>query len=163
MTDILIPLGGMSIGASIPGPAGALALVVPSLQVQLAGYASFTPVVNPPDFTADAAVGVNISADIALSAGMGLTPPSVSAQVNIMLSVIAALQAQINAILGVTNLFTTAGMFGYAYDGQWSGFAPSLPGSLPGGNPGDHCNAILLVTSVGACWSAMSTVFKVSP
>jgi hypothetical protein len=162
VTDVLTPLGALSIGASIPGPAAAMLSVTPTLQAQFDAIASFSPTVNPPTFDADAAVAADIGASIATSLGLHLTPPSVAVQVQVALDANAAIALQISGILAITNLFATAGMFGYSYDGQWSGLASSLPAALPGGNPGDHCNAILLVTTDGVTWTAMSTVFRVS-
>jgi hypothetical protein len=164
VTDVLTPLGGASIGAMIPAPVIAINLALPDLQARLDALLAFSP--TPIDFHANIALAGQIAASIQAALDIGITPPSISVQIAIVADLIAALEVQLNAILAITGLFASAGIYAYAYDGRVDGLGPALTselsGGLPGGAPGDHCNALVMVTSVGATWTAMSTVFKVS-
>jgi hypothetical protein len=60
-----------------------------------------------------------------------------------------------------------AGIHAYHYSGQvddlGSEMATELAGGVPGGAPTDASNALILVTTVGATWTAMGQIFQVTP
>jgi hypothetical protein len=164
MTDVLTPLGSVSIADMIPAPVIAINLALPDLQARLDAMLAFTPPAI--DFAANLSLLAEIKASIEGAIALGITPPSIAAQLAIMAGLIRDLTLQLNAILAITGLFANAGIYAYAYDGAVNGLGPALTAELgaglPGGLPSDHCNALVMVTSVAATWTGMSVVFKVT-
>jgi hypothetical protein len=175
----LVPIGELSLSAALPGGAAACAagqtginLALPDIQARLAALASFTP--SPGNLPALIALAESIIAAIEAAIAAGIIPPSLSAQIAIIAALVADLEAavlavnmQLSIVVNLLGLLASAGIFAYAYDGRTDGLGPALTtelaGGLPGGSGGDHCNAIVLATSVGATWTAMSTWMKVTP
>jgi hypothetical protein len=162
---MLVPLGGttgITIGAAIPGPASALTIASAQFTAQSAAYASFQPVVNPPTFSVDVALAADISASVGAAMSAGLTPPSISVQADIMLAAVAAIKLQLDAMLAITDLFVSAGLFLYSYTGPVNLFADQLSGALESLGSTEFCTGLVMVTKVAATASAMGTVFKMS-
>lgn len=165
MTDVLTPLGSLSIGACIPGAVAAINLALPDLQAQVTALLAFAPAAI--NFQADLVLATQITASISAGIAAGISPPSFAAQIAIVASILGVLQARLSAILAITGLFAQAGVFAYAYDGRADGLGPTLAAELAGGFPGgtgaaEHTNALVLATTTGATWTAMQTVFKTS-
>jgi hypothetical protein len=158
-------IGSLSIGASIPGSVATLELALPDIQARLAALASFAP--TAVSYSAQIAVAQSIVTGISASIAAGITPPSISAQFAAVALLIADLTAQISAIGEFSDLMAVTGIHAYAYAGAanllGAGFTTELSGGLPGGAPGDHVDALVLATSIGSTWTAMSNVFKVTP
>jgi hypothetical protein len=97
----------------------------------------------------------------------GITPPSIDIQIALILAQIAELSASLAIIVEFGGFMAAAGVHLYAYNGTVSNMAVDLDGQLfdgvPGGTGGGQsCNALVLLTTIGATWTAMSGVFQVS-
>ena len=163
MTDTLTPLGEVTFGAALPGPAAALAISLPKLQAELDALLAFTP--TPPSISADIALAAGILAN--LQANVSITPPDLTAQLAIVADIIARLTPQISLVLGVVNLLATAGLHLYAYTGTTAGFGSTLSSALASGLPGgsgsaEVCAGLALVATAGAAVGAMPQIFKMS-
>lgn len=172
-------LGGLSIGDTVPGAVAISAAGVaginsalPDLQARIAALADFAP--TPVSFATQLLLAQQTLAAVEAAITAGIPVPDMSAQIAIILAQIAALaviaegiEAQLDIIAGFQSLFANAGIHGYAFAGATSAMGTELSaatsGGLPGGGPSDTTNAIILATSNGATWSAMSQIFKVSP
>jgi hypothetical protein len=176
---VITYLGSLTLGALIPkgAEAGAAAvaaieLALPDLQARLAALASFAP--SPGNFAADIALAQGIVTSIEAAIAVGISPPSLDAQIAIVAALVAELEAAlaaINAQLSIVTdflaLLDTGGVFAYAFSGNANAlggeFATELASGFPGGGATDPTNALLFATTTPATWSAMSTVFKVTP
>lgn len=168
----LVPLGSVSLGVAIPGGAACaiagelgINLALPDIQARLAAFASFSPSLG--DFTLDLAVAGQIIASINAALAVGLTPPSLGLQLAIIAQLILDLEnavlsinAQLTIVLGFISLLANAGVDLYAWDGANNDLGPALAAERGPGT--GHTNALVLVTSNGATWSAMQQVFKTS-
>lgn len=164
MADELAYVGEMTIGACIPGPVAAINVALPSLQAQVAGLLAFNPIPTV-SFSADIGLATNIITNLNTSIALGISPPSISAQLAIVAGLLSGLQAQLSAVLGIVDLFARAGVHVYAYSGTPAGFGATLTSALSGGFPGSaagSCNAIVLATTTSLTWAGMQTVFKTS-
>jgi hypothetical protein len=167
------PLGSLSLAAVVPGAATVAAagelginLALPDIQARLAALLAFTPTM--PSLSADASLAANIVADLQAAISIGLVPPDITAQLAIIAALVLDLQnkvisinAQFSICADLISLLATAGVDAYACDGA----AQDMGGALTTQYAGDasHANALILVTKIGATWSAMSTLFKVTP
>lgn len=158
-------IGELSIGAAIPGALTAALSGQADLQAKVDALASFSPSLG--DFNADLTVALQVVADLQAVIALGLTPPSLSAQLTIVADALAAVQAQLQVILDFQTLCAEAGLFVYHYSGQVDGLGTALDsevsGGFPGGSGSDDCDALILGTTTGATWDAMSSVFQVTP
>lgn len=175
----LVALGGLSVGGAAPGADIAVTAGIAGINAgltnlldQLAALTAYTPL--PIDFTAQLSVAQDIVTGLGLAISLGLTPPSLDAQLALITAQLAALQlvvdginAQLSILLGLQAPLAAAGLFGYAYDGAVNALGgelgSALSGGLGGGAPTDHANAVVYITSVPAAWDAMGEVFKVTP
>lgn len=176
---MITPLGELAIGGTIPGAAAVgvagsagINLALPDIQARLEALLAFSP--GAVDFVAQLALANSIVASIQAGISGGLTPPSIAAQIAIIGALIADLtaavvtiNAQLSIILDFQGLLSAAGIFAYAYDGDVQDLGDELDaeigGGVGGGSPTDHCNALVLVTSTGATWTAMGQIFQVTP
>lgn len=172
-------LGNITIGAAVPGALAAsvagqagINLALPDIQARLTALASFAPSLG--DFSADIALAGQIIASINAAITAGITPPSLSAQVSLVAALIADLEAavlsinaQLSIVLDFAALLGTAGVHAYHYTGRadqlGAGMTSELSSGFPGGAAGDSTNALILGTTSGTTWTAMSDVFKVAP
>lgn len=158
-------LGQETIGTHVPGPLVLMAAAMGDVQARLTALLSFAPSITPPSIAADLEVAASIVAN--LNASITIEPPSIELQVEIMANLTLALQLQLKILVDFTALFATAGLYAYAYDGTAANFGTELGaevgGGFPGGAGGDHVNALILATSIPACWLAISQIFKVTP
>lgn len=158
-------IGSLSISGAAPSILANLALAVPNLEQQIGALGAFNP------------GAINFAADIQLAEGMlgslkaglaaGITPPSIELQIGLIAGLLAALKAQLALIAEFKDLLATAGVHAYAYSGPTNQFGPELTTELasgfPGGAPATPANALVLATTSGVTWSAMSQVFRVAP
>lgn len=158
-------VGELSIGAAVPGAVTALNLALPDLQARLASLVAFLPV--NVDFAAQLVLAQQIVTSIQASITLGITPPSIAFQIAAVAALIAELEASVSAIADFTDLLAAAGLHVYAYAGDTDQLGTEmdteLAGGVPGGGPTDAANALILITTVGATWTAMGGVFQVSP
>jgi hypothetical protein len=94
---------------------------------------------------------------------VGVVPPSIELQVEIVARAIAEiLQPELDVMVNLNTLLASAGLHVYVFDGVTSNMgsevSSALAGRLPGGGVLTHCNAIILATTAGATWSAVSSI-----
>ena len=151
----------MSIGVAVPAGLQAAVLAAADLQAQLTALASFQATVDFGGLSADITLAGEILASLQAALALGLTPPSVSVQFDIVAALAAVVQLQLNIVLGFINLFATAGVYVYAWDGQTDQLGAAVTTEFSG--DATHSNAIILLTKLGATWTAMQAVFKTTP
>lgn len=159
-------VGGITLGAAIPGVNSALLQAVGDVEAKIAACVNFAPNLVPPSLTADIAANATIFANLTASLGANITPPSLSVQLDIIASTLIVVRAQLQIILDLFNLFT-ANLHLYAYSGQTDAlggeFTTELSAGVPGGAGSDVANALLLITTVPADWAKIAQVFKTTP
>lgn len=158
-------VGELTLGAALPGASGAIQAALPDLQNRIAAMASFAPTTG--SFAASLAAANATVQAIQSAISLGITLPDMDAQFALALAEIAALQAALGVALAFSEALLAGGVHVYHYHGE-SGdmggeFATELSGGLPGGAPTDDTHAIVLATTSPAAWSAMSSVFQVTP
>lgn len=160
MTDTLTPLGEIEIGAIIPGAVAALAIAVPDLQARLDALLAFKP--GAIDLHVNLALAEAIVADIKAAITLGIVPPSIQAQIDIVLGLLEGLRANLAAIAAFKALLT-AKAFAYAYTGTTGGYGPLITAELTAGFPGgtslDQCTILTIGASAKASVTAMAGVF----
>lgn len=178
MSGTLTPLGVKTIGAMVPAlvtAQGAIsAAAAPSMgeiQGKLAGLLSVqTALLVPPVPTLTIAGAA--SAFASLQATFSVPQPT-SPQLASAISVVAQLQAQLAAVQAhltfaakLGELAATGGVAAYAYSGTVDGLGDAISSELgsgagPGMPPNSVSNALVLVTSSSATWTAMRAVFSI--
>jgi hypothetical protein len=173
---MITPLGSVSIGVAVPAAvdlsAGLLTtanIALPNVNGQIAAMADFTPVVAVP-FPDLLALAEQVVANV--QAAIDAIPPipvvSLSAQVALAASILAnfnaqaaAIDAQLTLQATIAGFLATGGVAAYAFDGPQDTLGSELATAL--GPATTHANAIVLVTTSGAAWTAMQGVFKTTP
>lgn len=172
-------LGSLSVGGTIPGASAGISAgisgvtaALDNLLAQLAALAAFVPA--PISFAQQLALAQSMVVSVNAAIAAGLPVPNLAAQIAIIAAQVAALTAQIAGIqanlavmTALSSPLAAAGVHAWAYDGATNQFgselASELSGGVPGGSGGTHANGLALVTIVGATWTAMGSVFKVTP
>ncbi len=169
----LVSLGSIDLATSLPGAnaagvAGAAGIngALPDINARIAALGAFAPA--PISFSADIAAANNIAASIGVAVSAGLTPPDIAGQIAQIAALLAALEAEALAVQAnltlVTNflgLLAAGGIDAYAWDGARNALGAAVTSAL--GSSTAHSNAIVLVTTNGATWTAMQSVFKTTP
>lgn len=158
---VALPGASAAASAGINGINGAL----PDILSRIAALGAFAP--TPISFVADLATANGIITSINASITAGITPPDLAAQIAIVAAQVAALLATastVNANLVIVAnfaaLLAAAGVFGFAFDGAQNVLGSELATAL--GPSTTHANAIVLVTQLGASWTAMQGIFRTS-
>jgi hypothetical protein len=172
----LVALGSMSIAVAVPAAAEAnaaldvaIGIAAPNVTAQITAAASFTPSLSL-SFLDMIALAEQIIANI--EAAIAAIPPipvlDLDAQVNLALSVKADLEAmlltvnaQLTIQLAIASLLATGGVVAYAWDGPNDALGPALTTALGGATTQSY--AVILYTTSGVTWTAMSSFFKVTP
>lgn len=176
----LLYVGELTIGEALPGAAAAAAAgisgingALPDIQARLTALAAFSPA--PINFATQLTLAQSIVTSIQAGITAGLPVPDISAQIAAISALIAELLAtvtvingQLDIVLTFQGLLAAAGVHVYAYSGRADQLGPELDTELAGGVPGggggsEACNALALITTVGATWDAMGEVFQVTP
>lgn len=157
--------GADGIEAAFPDLAGRLA----ALQAQLVALATMPPL---PSFADMLAQSVALTASIQLAlATPGLPPPpsiassiaALAALVTSLTTMTASLHGKLGIIIDFQTLLAAAGVHVVAYDGAIGSLGTQVQAAVAGPIPSGHANAIALITTDAATWSAMAHVFKVTP
>jgi len=160
MTDTLTNLGEIELAAVIPGAVAALAIAAPDLQARLDALLAFNP--GAIDLHANLALAEQIVADITAALRLGIVPPSIQLQIDIVLGLIAALKAQLAAIVAFKALLT-ARAFVYGYTGTTAGYGPLITAELAAGFPRgtsvDQATILTIGATAQASVTAMAGVF----
>ncbi len=166
-------VGSLSLAVALPGAnaaaiAGAAGInaALPDIASRIAALAAFAP--QPISFLANIVVAQGIITSLQAAIAGGISPPSISAQIALVAAQLAALELTavgINASLTIVTDFISAlaaaGIDVYAFDGARNVLGSELAAAV--GGSAVHANAIVLVTTNGATWSAMQSVFKTTP
>lgn len=163
---MLTYVGSLGLSAAVPAVATVFASAIAELEGRIAALSAAVPSFTPP--SVQLALAKQIVAAIEANIALGITPPSIDLQIGLFLALIAELQASLQIVLDIKNLFAAAGVHVYVYDGDAGDFGTELDAELVAGFPGgsgptQHANAIILATTITATWSAMSQVFQVTP
>ena len=98
---------------------------------------------------------------------LGAQLAAIGALVAELTAMVATVQAQLQIVVNFQTLLATGGVHALVLSGPVNQLGTDLSGALsaglPGGGPLDSGNALVLATTVGAAWSAISTMFKVTP
>lgn len=170
---MITDLGTASIAVAVPGALDAsvaigvaCGIAAPNVDAQLTALASFTPSLNL-SFVAQLDIAASIATNINGAITAGIAPPSLDAQIDLSLDIIADLQAtllliQAQAAIGIAlgDLLATGGLRLLTYSGPQDDFGGELATEL--GAPTTSCNALVLLTTSGATWTAMQGIFKTS-
>lgn len=170
---MITDLGSLTLGVVVPGAASAAVAIdvacgiaAPNVSAQLEALASFTPSAGL-SLAAQLSIAQSIVTNIQASIALGIEPPSLADQVAAAAAIIAQLEAQLatveaQAAIGVAlaGLLATGGVRLLRYDGPQNAFGAELSAAL-GADP-TSCNALVLLTTSGAAWTAMQGVFKTS-
>lgn len=156
----------MSISTLLPAPVGVLLTAMADVQVKLSAMIAFSLQLGLPALSISAQLALAATITASLEASIGITPPSISAQLEITLAVIAQLRLLLQIYIDLFALLT-ASVRVYAYDGTVAGMGATLTTALAAGFPGgtgsaQHCNALIIATELDASWAAMSAVFRVA-
>lgn len=172
-------IGELSIGQAVPGATLAAAAGVaginaalPDLLARIAALQAFAP--QPISFAAQLSLAQSMVTSVQTSITLGIPAPSIALQLAAVLALVAQLlaaltgiQGQLSIVTGFQTLCAAAGIHAYAYAGTSGAMGADLTAALsmgtPGGSSSDVCNALVLVTTLGATWTAMAQVFKVTP
>lgn len=136
---------------------------IPDIEAKLAGLNQvlLSITVAPPDLsgTIDAALQTVTQLQAAIGG------PSVTLEAEAIATAIAELEAQLDLIMSASGLTIPSGALSvYVYDGSSSTIGAELQSAVNASLPGapGHANALILVTTSPADWSAASEVFKTS-
>ncbi|WP_437647875.1 hypothetical protein [Sorangium sp. So ce362] len=170
---MITDLGSLTLGAVVPGAAAAAAATVvacdvaaPDVSGQLTALASFAPVAEL-SFAAQLEIAQSIVANIQEAITLGLTPPSLSLQAEIAADITADLTAKLGTIeaqvaiaAALQALLATGGVRLLRFAGAQNAFGGELGTAL--GGAATNANALVLLTTSGAAWSAVQGVLKTS-
>jgi hypothetical protein len=154
VTDQLVNLGEIELAAFIPGAVAALAIAVPDLQARLDALLAFKP--GAIDLHANLALAEAIVADIKAAITLGIVPPSIQLQIDLVLALLAGLQANLAAILAFKALLT-ARAFAYGYTGTVAGYGPLISAELVNGFPRGNALDVASILTIGATAQASVT------
>lgn len=164
MSGVLTELGEVSAGACVPSAAGAFGLVEANLNGQLVAKGSLKASldVGPPSVALATQIGAELSAQVMAS----VTAPYFGATIQVDVDAIALIQAQLTAFAAIRIALGVAGIYLYQYSGTADSFGTALQSvvgsGLPGGQPSDHVDSIVLIASTPAAWAAIQQIFKTS-
>lgn len=156
-------LGSLTVGEVFPAFAGMYAGILADLEAKLAGAASLAAslALHPPTLVANLALAGELVA--ALTAAIAVGDPGVDIQIAAVAAYIESLNVSIAALAGFEAAMGSAGVHAYTYDGTAAAFGDELAAQVGGGFPGgvasDHCNALILATTIPATWAAMGEIF----
>lgn len=170
---MITDLGSLTLGAVVPAAAEAAVAIdvtadiaAPDVSAQLTALASFTPVAEL-SLAAQLEIAQAIVANIQQAITLGITPPSLTLQAEIAAGITADLTAKLGTIeaqvaiaAALQALLATGGVRLLRYSGAQNAFGAELAAAL-GPDP-SSCNALVLLTTSGATWTAMQGVFKTS-
>jgi hypothetical protein len=177
---MITPIGELSIGDAMPGAvavgvagAAGIGLALPDLQSRIAALLAFAPV--EVDFAAQLTLAQQTVASIQATIAAGITPPSIAEQLAQVAALIADLLASLSSIAAQLTIITdfqallvNEGLHAYAFSGSVSSFGDELDAEIGAGLPGgagasEAVDGLVLVTNVGATWSALAQIMQVSP
>jgi hypothetical protein len=160
---VITYLGSVTIGECLPAGAAIYAGALAELQAKLAAVVALAArlQVTPPTLATNLALAVQMVA--ALQAAISLGMPGVDFQIAAVLAAIADINARLVVLAGFEVAMGSAGVHVHSYAGSVAAFGPELGaavgGGFPGGTGSDHCNSLILSTTLPAVWAAMGEIF----
>ncbi len=147
-------IGDLSIAGFVPFLGTVQGVALTQLNAKLAGLvaAQARLTITPPSFSAGLVTAAQITVNLGLAIQANL--PTVSFQLSLLATLIAALEAQ----LALINLNLSAGVFAYRYDGRADGLY-EFGNVIPGGVAAAPISALLVGTQNPAAWTTMKAVF----
>ncbi len=170
---MITDLGTFTLAVVVPAAASAAAagvaacdIAAPNVSAQLSAMASFTPSAGL-TLAQQLSIAQDIVSNIQDAITLGLESPSLAAQVAAaaavtaqLTSMLASVEAQLSIVVDIQGLLATGGARLLTYAGQQDDFGAELAVEL--GPATTSCNALVLLTTSGATWTAMQEVFKTS-
>ena len=173
-------VGSLSVGVAMPGlTAGLMAgvaginLALPDIQARLAALLAFSP--QPASFAVSLELAQLTLTGITAAISLGLPVPDISAQIALILALIAALEAaistintQLSTIVALQGFLASAGLHAWHYSGAASGLGAAMTTALVAGVPSGsgaaaNVDGLILVTEIAGTWASVSATMKVTP
>lgn len=154
-------IGEISVGAAIPGAVASLNLAAPDLDAQISALGAFSP--GEINFAAEAQLATAILNGIKTSISMGIKPPSIQLQLQIVLGIIDGIKSKLNAIAAFKGLLS-ASLFAYGFEGPANQFGTQMgaqlsTGGFSGASPTEQCRALVFGATSNVSYTAMAGVF----
>ncbi len=151
---------GLACGLAVKST-GAL---IADLKARLKGALALTVQLNITLPTIAVSLAAVITLLAALEAALEIGLPGIAFQLEAIAAATLALEAKLALLLKFTLAMSGGGAYVYTYSGPGAGLGPALTGELasgwPGGAlPGLPANALVLGTTSGITWSAMTAFF----
>lgn len=165
-------VGEFTLGGTMPGAASFSAFAAADLNARLAALIALSAQISAtlPSISFSANIDLCLQAIASLEAAiaLGISPPAIDAQLSIVAAAVAELELSLAAVAALTLAFSATGVWAYTYSGQadnlGSDFATELASGLPGGGgASENVDAMVLITNVGATWTAIQSIFKTTP
>ena len=153
-------VGAFNVGSIMPTTLAAFGAVEGDLRSQLAvaGNLKLSLQVGIPTPTVQAQALATFEA--------GISEPYLGVGIDANLSAIASINAQLGALAGIVAALGTAGVVLMVSDTTLGALGGEINGAvasgIPGAISGDHVNAITLVATTPAAWSALAKLLKTS-
>lgn len=164
MTDTLTPIGELTLGVALPAVSVAFGNEMLNVEAQVSAMLEFAP--SPPSFELDLEVAAENTQALTLAVGLGITPPSIDAQILEVEAQLAVLLGQLGELRLLAAMLAASAHL-YVYAGSTGALGTKidaeLSGGLPGGAPTDVAFAVLLVATAPAGKAALQSLFKVTP
>jgi hypothetical protein len=151
-------LGRKSTAEIVPIVADSLAGLIAEFQAQLTALLSIAISIDPGGFALQASLVASIAAAIEAAIAAGVVFPSVSLQAEAVLS----LKLKLDILLEFQRVLLQGGIQVLRYEGRADDFGGELAGamqSLPGAQPSDATQALVLVATTSEAAAAIAAAF----
>ena len=160
-------LGGLTIGDLLPGVGVPMLALMADLQARLTALLEFKPTLSI-SFDDMLTINASIAASIEAALAIGLQPPTLSLQIQVVADLSLALQLQLELLLEFMKLLLVPSVHTWHYTGRadtlGSDMSTTLAGGLPGGaGPAENINALIIATGAADAWNALAQIFKTTP
>lgn len=150
--------GSLTIGGALPGVSAAFESAMPDIQARLDALAGFSA--STGSFSANLQLAQDIVANIQAAMALGISAPSIDAQLAEAEAAIAVEEGKLAAAAELLATLEASGLHLYTYSGTASAFGgdfnAEIGGGLPGGGGGGaSVNGAVLITEVAATWTKL--------
>lgn len=137
----IVHVGGLAFGSGFPLPFAVGASAALDAEAKLEACLNFKLGITPPSISAKLELAAQITAGLQAALALGIEPPGLQAQLDLMADLVLQLQAQLELFLSLMNLGGLTAQF-YAYNGAASAAGGALSAEwatgLPGGGGGSE-------------------------
>lgn len=154
---MITDLGSLTLAVIVPAAATAAFMAAADANAQLTALADFQPVAIL-SYSAQLDLLANMIANVEAAIAAGLSPPDFSAQVSAAATLSATLSANLTILAGIQSALAAGSVRLLVYSGPQDDFGSELATEL--GSDTTDVDALVLLTSVGASWTAIETIFK---